>query len=35
MQGNASDGIYQAECLIDITDAGAGKNGTFTFVLNG
>lgn len=33
--GNASDGIYRAECLIDIKDAGAAKNGTFTFVLNG
>ena len=37
---NASDGLYQAECLIDIKDSssggtGAGKNGTFTFVLNG
>ena len=33
--GNASDGIYRSECLIDIKDAGAAKNGTFTFVLNG
>ena len=33
--GNASDGIYRSECLIDIKDAAAGKNGTFTFVLNG
>ncbi|HEX7276894.1 MAG TPA: hypothetical protein VF244_05920 [Acidimicrobiales bacterium] len=29
--GNASDGIYREECLIDLN----GTNGTFTFVLNG
>jgi protocatechuate 3,4-dioxygenase beta subunit len=33
--GNASDGIYRAECLIDIRDTSAGKDGTFTFALNG
>ncbi len=32
---NASDNIYQAECLLEIKDTSAGKNGTFTFVLNG
>ena len=32
---NASDGIYRAECLIGIRDTSAGKDGTFTFVLNG
>ena len=30
---NASDGIYRAECLIDIKDTAAGKDGTFRFVL--
>jgi protocatechuate 3,4-dioxygenase beta subunit len=32
---NASDGIYRSECLIDIKDTASGKDGTFTFVLNG
>ncbi|HVF13125.1 MAG TPA: hypothetical protein VM942_00930, partial [Acidimicrobiales bacterium] len=32
---NASDGLYRAECLIDVKDAASGKDGTFTFVLNG
>ncbi|MEA2829021.1 MAG: hypothetical protein QOG43_3460 [Actinomycetota bacterium] len=32
---NASDGIFRSECLVDVKDASAGKNGTFTFVLNG
>ena len=32
---NASDGIYRAECLIDIKETAAGQEGTFTFVLNG
>ncbi len=33
--GNSSDGIYRDELLLAIKDAAAGKNGTFTFVLNG
>ncbi len=32
---NASDGIYRAECLIDIKQTASGQDGTFTFVLNG
>ena len=32
---NASDGIYRSECLIDVKDRAGGKDGTFTFVLNG
>ncbi|MEA2717068.1 MAG: hypothetical protein QOI99_1385 [Actinomycetota bacterium] len=32
---NASDGIFRAECLMDIKDASSGQTGTFTFVLNG
>jgi len=32
---NASDGIYRAECLLDVTDTASGKDATFTFVLNG
>ena len=31
---NASDGIFRKECLIDMSDAADGRNGTFTFVLN-
>jgi protocatechuate 3,4-dioxygenase beta subunit len=31
---NASDGIYREECEIDIANAGSGKAGTFTFVLD-
>ncbi|MGH9264752.1 MAG: dioxygenase [Acidimicrobiales bacterium] len=30
---NASDGIYNEECEIDVQDAAGGGNGTFTFVL--
>jgi len=32
---NASDGIYRSECLINVKDTSSGKDGTFTFVLNG
>ncbi len=32
---NASDGIFRSECLIDVKDRAGGKDGTFTFVLNG
>ena len=32
---NASDGIYDKECEIAVTDAANGRNGAFTFVLNG
>jgi protocatechuate 3,4-dioxygenase beta subunit len=32
---NASDGIYRPECLVDIKDRAGGKDGAFTFVLNG
>jgi len=32
---NASDGIYRSECLIDVKDTSAGRDGTFRFVLNG
>lgn len=32
---NASDSIFRSECLIDVNDTAAGKDGTFTFVLNG
>jgi protocatechuate 3,4-dioxygenase beta subunit len=32
---NQQDGIYVAECLIEeYRDAAAGKEGTFTFVLD-
>ena len=31
---NASDGIYNRELVMDVTDAADGRNGTFTFVLN-
>jgi protocatechuate 3,4-dioxygenase beta subunit len=31
---NASDGIYNRELLLDVTDVADGRNGTFTFVLN-
>ena len=31
--GNASDRIYREECVIALSDAADGKNGTFTFVL--
>jgi protocatechuate 3,4-dioxygenase beta subunit len=31
---NASDGIYRKECEVAMTDAGDGKDATFTFVLN-
>jgi protocatechuate 3,4-dioxygenase beta subunit len=32
---NSSDRLYRSECLIDVRDASTGKEGTFTFVLNG
>ena len=32
---NVSDGIYRSECLVDIKDRAGGKDGAFTFVLNG
>ncbi len=32
---NASDSIYRKECEIALTDAADGRNGTFTFVLDG
>jgi protocatechuate 3,4-dioxygenase beta subunit len=31
---NASDGIYNKECEVAISDAADGKNATFTFVVN-
>jgi protocatechuate 3,4-dioxygenase beta subunit len=30
---NAADGIFRQECLIDLHDAGDGKTGAFTFVV--